>query len=246
MARGPPAADDRPVTSRDNAMAIRPLPAGPVARPTSLVTVLVLASLFPVCAVLRGLELSLYFEPTDVALYAAGVGHALVPAAAIATSVLIAVAVGIRWIRPEPSRVLTAGIAVTVSLVLGLTGLAWVAADRAMHPYGPELRAVSAFVPPAGAERRGTKREASENPEVAGYWHVPGSVAAVCTLAVGQFERWADPGTVVNEDPARPTSCRFRALRSGRPAELSVSGPYEHTAGRAFLSLEVRRRGPHA
>lgn len=56
-----------------------------------------------------------------------------------------------------------------LSLVLGLTGLASVVADRAMKPFGPELRAAKAFIPPAGAEQRFDGRRASGNPKVTRY-----------------------------------------------------------------------------
>ena len=213
-----------------------------VVRPNSLVTLLVLAALFPAWTLLRGLYLSLPFGHSDVDRYAAEVGHNLVPAAVVATLVLVAVAVGVGWIRPDPSEVLTAGVAVTVSVVLGLTGLAWVAADKAMHPFGPELRAVAAFVAPEGAEAGGESTRASENPEVTRYWYVPGTTASVCPAAVRQFQAWADPATVVDERPRNARSCHLRALRAGRPAELRVSGPFPDRPGRVLLAVEVRRR----
>ena len=203
---------------------------------------LVLAGLFPAWTLLRGLYMSLPFSHTDTARYAARVGHNLVPAAAIATLVLIAVAVGIAWIRPDPSEALTAGVTVTVSVVLGFTGLAWVATDKAMQPYGPERRAVAAFVAPAGAEQSRDRSRASANPEVTRYWYVPGTIASVCPSAVRQFEAWADPGTVVNKYPGDAKSCRVRGLRSGRPAELWMAGPYPDSATPLLVALEVRRR----
>lgn len=77
---------------------------------SSSVTVLVLAGLFPVWALLRGLFMSLPVGRTDTLRYAARVGHKLVPAAAMATLVLIAVAAGIGWIRPDPSQAWAAGV----------------------------------------------------------------------------------------------------------------------------------------
>ncbi len=205
-------------------------------------TLLVLAGLCPAWALLRGLYMSISLGHSDTQRHAAEVGNKLVPAAAVATLVLIAVAVGISWIRPEPSEALTAGVAVTVSVVLGLTGLAWVAADKAMRPFEPELRAVAAFVAPVEAEASGRSTTASHNPEATGYWYVPGTVASVCSSAGRAFEAWADPATVVQEHRRQGDSCYVRALRSGRPAKLTVSGPYRDRGGRVLLAVEVRRR----
>lgn len=204
--------------------------------PATLATALVLASLFPAWAVLRGLYLSFHIEPTAVALYAERVGHALMGPAAIGTLVLLAVAVGVRWTAPLPSRVLTAGVAVTVSAVLGGVGLAWVVADRSMHPYGPELRAVAAYEPPPGATRRFDSREASDHPAVTRYWQASGTEADVCRAAVERFNAWADPGT-----SQRATSgCYYKAERGRHHVELIVQG-YGMAPGTASISVKVRR-----
>ena len=79
-------------------------------------------------------------------------------------------------LRPVPDHLLSAGVAVAVSTVLGLVGLAWVNADRSMHPFGPELRVVSSFPALPGAGRRFDTREASDHPEVKRYWDVAGSL----------------------------------------------------------------------
>lgn len=207
-----------------------------VLSPATLATALVLASLFPAWALLRGLYLSFHIAPTAVALYAERVGHALMGPAAIGTLVLLAVAVGIRWTAPLPSSVLTAGVAVTVSTVLGGVGLAWVVADRAMHPYGRELRAVAAYEPPPGAIRRFDSREASDHPAVTRYWQAAGAEADVCRAAVERFNAWADPGS-----SQRATSgCYYKAERGPHHVELIVQD-YGMAPATASISVKVRR-----
>jgi hypothetical protein len=211
-----------------------------VSRP-ALATALVLAALFPTWAVLRGLSLSLYFEPTEEALYAARVGHALARPGALAVVVLVAVAVGIRWIGPESGPALTAGVAVAITTVLGLVGLAWVSADRAMHPFGPELRALAAFAPPPGAEPRFDSATASDHAAVTRYWYVPGAIPDACRTATVRFDAWADPGTVVDALPRVHDGCWFRARRGREVVELSVSKPSPDRPGAVSLSVVARR-----
>jgi hypothetical protein len=206
---------------------------------TSLVTALVLASLFPAWAVLRGLDLAFYFEPTDTALYAARVGHALMGPAAIGTLVLLAIAAGVRWTAPDPSRVLTAGVAVALTTVLGGVGLAWVVADRAMRPYGPELRAIAGYVPPPGATYRFDAREASDHPEVTRYWQAPGTVRDVCRTAADHLAGWVDAGTTVTSS-ATDTGCSYRAERGGDHVVLYVQS-YGMPPGTVSVTVKVRR-----
>ena len=205
----------------------------------SLVTAVVLAGLFPVWAVLRGLYLSFNFERTPTAVYAERVGHALMGPAAIGTLVLLAVAVGISWTAPAPSRALTAGVAVAISTVLGGVGLAWVVADHAMRPYGRELRAVAAYEPPPGATHRRDRREASDHPEVTRYWQVPGTVSDVCLVAVDRLNGWVDRGTVAKSAP-RSNDCNYLAERGPHHVELSVNA-YGMPPGMASVRLAVRR-----
>lgn len=207
---------------------------------TSLVTALLLASLFPAWAVLRGLSMSLYFSPTDTALYAARVGHALLGPAAVATLVLLAIAAGVRWTAPDPSRALTAGVAVAIMTVLSLVGLAWVVADRAMHPFGPEMRAVAAFSPPPAARHAWDGSRASDRPEFSRHWEAPGSLEAVCADAVARFEAWAHPAPAVNVLPRSGRSCYYRAQQERHRIELNVSD-YGAPAGTVRLSVTVRR-----
>jgi hypothetical protein len=92
-------------------------------------------------------------------------------------------------VRPHtaalPIGTLAAGAAVAVAAVLGFSGLVWVHADRALHNYGPERRAVDAFEPPAGA--------------IAGHdvrWGIgPSRGATPVSRAVERFEAWADSGS---------------------------------------------------
>ena len=235
MVAGPASADHWFMPTRSRSLPDLAVPAA------SLATAVVLACLFPLWALLRGLYLSFYLQPTDTALYAARVGHNLAAGGAIAALVLIAVAVGIRWIAPAPGTTLTAGVAVTLGLVLGLTGLNWVAADRALHPYGPERRAVASFVPPPGATVRSEGRTASDHPAVRRYWSVPGSVASVCPVAVERLTAWADPGTVVKKFPLQKGSCSYDARRGRHAVELSVSEPGPDEDGVAVVGLHVRR-----
>ena len=192
------------------------------AKGRNLASLAFLAALFPAWSVLRGLYLSLYFERTDTALHAARTGKGLVIAGALAGVVLLAVAVGLRWIELPSSEVLTGGVAVTVSIVLGLTGLAWVHADRALHNYGPELRAVAAFVPPSGATEPHDVRRASANPEVKRSWRVPTPLDDLCRRSVERFEAWADPGSVAKVLPKASSSCSHRGRRGPDQVELLV------------------------
>ncbi len=202
---------------------LRPTAARDFALPRPwLVTALLLASLLPVWALLRGLYLSLYFEPTGTALYAARVGHRLTGKAAVATLALLAIAIGIRWIAPVPSSALTAGIAVAITTVLGLVGLAWVVADRSMHPFGPERRALAAFSPPPEAEHDRDVSTASDHPEVARFWDAPGPLSGICASTVTRFEAWADPATVVNLLPKDQGSCYYQAQRGQHEVKLIV------------------------
>ncbi len=219
----------RPTTARDLALP-RPF----------LVMALLLATLLPAWAALRGLYLSLYFEPTETALYAARVGHGLLGPAALAILALLAIAVGIRWITPVPSSALTTGVAVAISTVLGLVGLAWVVADRSMHPFGPERRALAAFSPPPEAEYDGDASSASDHPEVTRYWDAPGSLATMCGSTVARVEAWADPATTVNVLPEDHGSCYYRAQRGQHRIELIVSD-YRTPPGTVQLSVKVRR-----
>jgi hypothetical protein len=225
----------------DPSMSHRSSPSDLTLSRPSLATALVLAALFPTWAVLRGLSLSLYFEPTEEALYAARVGHALAWPGALAVLVLVAVAVSIRWIGPDSGPALTGGVAVAITTVLGLVGLAWVSADRAMHPFGPELRALAAFAPPPGAEQRFDGRRASDHAEVTRYWYVPGAIPDVCRTATGRFETWADPDTVVNPLPRVHDACWFKALRGPEVVELRVSKPYPDRPGTVSVSVVARR-----
>ncbi len=211
-------------------------------RPPLLVTALLLASLFPAWALLRALDLSLYFEPTDVALYRAKVGHNLGASAAAVLVALLAVAVGIGWIRPLASTRLTAGVAVTISLGLALTGLAWVNAERALNPFGPELRALATFTPPPGAQPDYESRSASTHPEVTRRWRIGGTPQELCAPSVARLEGWADAGTVANVLPSYPESCFFRGRRGQHDVELIVSESVRDQSGTAVLSLRVRRR----
>lgn len=188
------------------------------------------------------LSLSIYFEPTDDAVYAARVGHALRAPAAGALLVLVALAVALKWTSPSPAPTLTVGVMVTITALLGLTGLAWVTADRAMHPFGPELRAVAAFVPPLGrSPTTFDRRTASDHPEVTRFWHVAGSAQSVCGPALASFRAWADGDTVTNLLPGPPASCYFRGRRGGDLAELDVFDPSTGPTGTALLTLHARR-----
>lgn len=234
MGRGVLVVDDRGMPSRSS-------PPDLALSPPSLVTLLVVAALFPVWAVLRGFGLSVYFEATDTALYAARVGHALMGPAALGILVLVAVAVGIGWIRPVPDRLLTAGVAVAVSTVLGLVGLAWVNADHSMHPFGPELRAVSSFPAMAGADQGFDSREASDHPGLRRYWDVPGSFPDVCRVATEHFAAWAEPGTVAKASKYVPDACWLKAARAGEVVELQVSERSPGQAGTILVSVSARR-----
>jgi hypothetical protein len=231
----------RPPVVDDGGMPNRSSPADLALPRPWLATVPAVAALFPAWAVLRGLGLSISFEPTDTALYAARVGHALMGPAAVAVLVLVAVAVGIRWTSPDPDQLLTAGVAVAVSTVLGLVGLAWVNADRSMHPYGPELRAVSSFPAPPGAGHRFDTREASDHPEVSRYWEVAGSLAEVCRVATASFTGWAEPGTVAKASKYVPEACWLKAGRAGEAVELQVSERSPDHTGSVLVVVSARR-----
>jgi hypothetical protein len=234
MGEGPLVLDDRGMPDRSSLADLA------LSRPW-LARVPVVAALFPAWAVLRGFGLSFYFEPTDTALYAARVGHALMGPAAVAVLVLVAVAVGIRWVSPVPDQLLTAGVAVGVSAVLGLVGLAWVNADRSMHPFGPELRAVSSFPAPSGAGHHFDSREASDHPEVSRYWEVAGSLAEVCRAATASFSGWAEPGTVAQASKYVPDACWLKASRAGDIVELQVSDRAPDHAGSVLVVVSARR-----
>ncbi len=215
-------------------------PAAAVSTKT-LATGTLLAALLPAWAALRGIYLSIYFVPTDTALHAAKAGHGLLAAGAIAALLLLAVAVGLRWIAPEPEKVLTAGVAVAVSVVLGFTALAWVHADRALHNYGPELRAIDAFLPPAGARAGHDVRWASNHPEVQRSWRVPAPAENLCRSAVERFEAWADPGSVMKTFPGNQSSCSHRGRRGPDNVELLVSDPAPGPLGQGLVIVTARR-----
>lgn len=207
----------------------------------TLATGTLLAALLPAWAALRGLSLSIYFKPTDTALHAARTGHGLLAAGAIAALVLLALAVGLRWIAPASQTVLSAGVAVAVVGVLGLTGLVWVHADRALHNYGPEVRALDAFVAPAGAVRSGDVRRASEHPEAQRSWRVPAPAEDLCRRAVERFEAWADPGSVTKTFPNMPSSCSHKGRRGADRVELLVSDPAHGPQGQGLVIVTARR-----
>jgi len=207
-----------------------------------LIAALMAACLFPALAMLRALTLSIYFEPTEEALYSARVGHSLAAPAAGALVVLFAVAIGLKWISPGPTSTLTVGVTVAIVTLLGLNGLAWVRADRAMHPFGVELRAVAAFVPPPGATRyRSDSRAASEHPEVIRYWNLAAAAQADCVPALASFKEWADPGTVTNLLPTRPMSCYFQGRRGEDMVQLDVFDSPTGLERTAILSIRTRR-----
>jgi len=198
----------------------------------------------PLWALLRALALSVYIEPTAHALYAARVGRGLRAPAAAALLVLVAVAIALKWTSPEPGSMLTVGVMVTITALLGLTGLAWVTANRSMHPFGPELRAIAAFAPPLGAARdTSTDAKASDYPEVTRFWDVAGSAPAVCGPALASFQAWADRDTVTNLLPRDPASCYFRGRRGEDVAELIVVESSTGPTGPALLTLHVQRGG---
>lgn len=199
------------------------------------------AALFPAWMVLRSLNLSVYFSPTDTALYAAKIGHLLLMPAVIAAVVLAGLATAIWRISPPPGTALTAGVAVAISMVLGLTGLAWEVADRALAPYGPEVRAVAEFVPPAGATYTFDVRRASERPEVVRHWDLPASSADACAGAVERFAAWADPGTVVKRFPSQPRSCSHDGRRGPHVVQLLMSDVARIATGDGTLLVTVRR-----
>ena len=207
----------------------------------TLATGVLLVALLPAWVALRGIYLSIHFEPTDTALHAAKAGHGLLAAGAIAGLLLLAVAVGLRWIAPEPEAVLTAGVAIAVSVVLGFTGLAWVHADRALHNYGPELRAIDAFVPPAGAGAGRDVRWASNHPQVQRAWRVPAPAEDLCRNAVEHFRTWADPGSVVKTFPGIQSSCSHKGRRGPDNVELLVSDPAHGPEGQGLVIVKARR-----
>jgi len=202
---------------------------------------LLAACLFPAFAVLRALFLSIYFEPTEEALYAARVGKGLRAPSAVALVVLVAIAVGIRWTAPLPTATLTAGIMVAITTLLGLTGLAWIRADHALHPFGSELHAVAAFVPPPGATRKFDSRMASDHPEVTRYWNLGGPAQAACGPTLARFRTWADPDTVSNLLPSSPTSCYFQGRRGEDLVQLNVFDPLTGPTSTSTLSIQARR-----
>lgn len=208
---------------------------------STLATGALLAALLPAWAALRGISLSIYLQPTDTAVHAAKAGHGLLAAGAVAALLLLAVAVGLRWTAPEPEEVLTAGVAIAVSVVLGFTGLAWVHADRALHNYGPELRAVDAFVPPAGALAGHDVRWASAHPEVQRSWRVPAPAENLCPQAVERFQAWADAGSVVKTFPNIPSSCSHKGRRGPDKVELMVSEPAHGRQGQGVVIVKARR-----
>ncbi len=207
----------------------------------TLATGALLAALLPAWAALRGVYLSIHFEPTDTALHAAEAGHGLLAAGAVAALLLLAVVVGLRWIAPEPEEVLTAGVAIAVSVVLGFTGLALVHADRALHNYGPELRAVDAFVPPAGAPAGHDVRRASNHPEVQRSWRVPAPAENLCPQAVERFQAWADAGSVVKTFPKSSSSCSHEGRRGPDNVELLVAEPAHGPQGQGLVIVKARR-----
>lgn len=205
-----------------------------------LVTALAFASLFPAGALLGALSLSVYFEPTDEALYAARVGHSLRAPAVTAMVVLIAAAIGIKWVAPSPSPILTVGVTVTIATMLGLTGLAWIAADRALNPFAPELRAVAAFIPPPGAEYEYDTRRASDHPEIIRSWRMPGSEEEVCGRALESFEAWADPNTVTRFLPPNSDTCYYEGRRGQHEVRLNVIDPSSGPSG-TYMNVRARR-----
>jgi len=206
-----------------------------------LVAALLAACLMPLFALLRALYLSVYLEPTAHALYAARVGSGLRAPAAGALVVLVAVAVALKWASPWPAPALTVGVMATITALLGLTGVALVTADHSMHPFGPELRAVAAFVPPPGSAHTSDLREASDAPEVTRYWHVAASAQSVCGPALASFRAWADRDTVSDLLPGPPADCYFRGRRGEDVAELTVVDPSTGPAGTALLGIHAQR-----
>ncbi len=159
--------------------------------------------------------------------------------------VLVALAVALKRTSPWPAPVLTLGVMATITALLGLTAVAWVRADRAMHPFGPELRAVAPFVPPPGtAPDTFDRRTASDHPEVTRYWHVAGSAQSACGPALARFRTWADRDTVTNLLPDPPASCYFRGRRGENVAELDVFDPSIGPTGTAMLTIHARRAAP--
>jgi len=199
------------------------------------------AALFPGWALLRALYLSVHFSSTDVALYETRVGHDLGAVAVGVGVVLVALAVGVRWAARSVGPALTTGTLVVIAGMLGVMGAAWVHADHALHPFGPELEALATFEPPPGATYAFDARYASDHPEVKRFWRVPGSMEEVCRAAVPLVEAWADAATVTNVLPQAARSCFYRGRRGAHLVEMIVSEPYRAPFDSATLSLRLVR-----
>ncbi len=209
---------------------------GVVGRRAPLVAFICVAALFPLGELLRSFVMRIYFEGTDEALYAARVGGRLGAVAGIALVVLLLGAIVAAALARTSAGHAPLAAAVTVALGLAITAYGHVAAAHELHPFTPELRALDAFTPPAGATLSWTDARASDNPEVTRHWESNATLAAVCPQAEAEFRRWMQPAT----EERRPFPCFIEARRGGAFVRLTVVERLDRP-GVVLLGVTVRR-----
>ena len=216
-----PAGTDKPA---------RFLPSGRVLKGFSL---FLIAASTAVCG--HGLFLSFVLGRTEAESYRHKTGLVLLLIGLVALGLScfgLDRASGIGKSRAE-QLILAAAWAAAAALLLLAGGETW--AYARMNPFGPELEALAAFNPPAGAKPGRLTKSASNHPTIGFTWLIPEDNAA--HEAQKALEAWADPNTLHVDYPT-PTSPPYLTARRGREkATVQISSHI----GYYLLSLHITR-----